>query len=331
MKKLLAGDVGATKTILGIYSAEKGPREPLAEATFSSSQYPGLAALVSAFLSQADLAVEHAVFGVAGPVVNGQATISNLSWRIDQEGLRKELGLKAVTLLNDVEATALGVPLLKPADLHCLNKGEPIPGGTRAVIAAGTGLGEAFLSWDGARYWAHASEGGHADFAPANPLEDDLLQHLRDLWGHVSYERICSGMGIPSLYAYLRESGHAEEPAWLAEQLAEADDPTALIVNAALEQKAQLCTDTLNLFVSVLGVEAGNLALKVLAIGGVYLGGGIPPRIISVLKKGPFMESFCRKGRLSEFMARIPVYVILNPKIALISAAFRGLELFQDS
>jgi len=328
MKKLLAGDVGATKTILGIYAADKGPREPLAEATFSSSQYPSLAALAGAFLTQAKLDVEDACFGVAGPVIDGQATISNLSWLIDQEGLREELRLKSVVLLNDVEATAQGAPLLKPADLHCLNKGDEIQGGTKAVIAAGTGLGEAFLSWDGARYWAHASEGGHADFAPANPLEDDLLQHLRDLWGHVSYERICTGMGLPHIYSYLKESGYAEEPGWLAQQLAETADPTALIVDAALEKKAKLCTDTVNLFCSVLGAEAGNLALKVMALGGVYLGGGIPLRIIHLLESGLFMEAFCCKGRLSELMARIPVYVILDPRIALIGAAFRGLELF---
>jgi glucokinase len=328
MKKLLAGDVGATKTILGIYSAEKGPREPLVEATFPSSQYPGLAALVSAFLSQTDLAVEHAVFGVAGPVIDGQATISNLAWCIDQEGLREELGLYAVVLLNDVEAAAQGVLLLKPAELHCLNKGDEIKGGTKAVIAPGTGLGEAFLFWDGARFRAHASEGGHADFAPANPLEDDLLQHLRDQWGHVSYERVCAGIGLPHIYSYLKESGYAEEPEWLAQQLAGADDPTALIVNTALEKKAKLCTDTVNLFCSVLGAAAGNLALTVMALGGVYLGGGIPLRIIHLLENGLFMEAFCRKGRMSELMTRIPVYVILDPQIALIGAAFRGLAIF---
>ncbi len=331
MRKLLAGDVGATKTILGIYAAEQGPRKPLAEAVFSSSQYPSLAALAGAFLTQAKLAVEDACFGVAGPVINGRTTASNLSWHVDQAELKKELKLKAVTLINDVEAAAQGVPLLKPAELHRLNKGEEIQGGTKAVVAPGTGLGEAFLTWDGARFHAHASEGGQTDFAPTNLLEDDLLQHLRDECGHVSYEHVCSGMGIPYLYAYLRESGYAEEPAWLAQQLAEADDPTALIVHTGLEQKAQLCIGVLDLFCSILGAAAGNLALTVMARGGVYVGGGIPPRIIAALEKGPFMEAFCCKGRLSEVMTRIPVYVILDPKVALIGAAFLGLELFQDS
>jgi len=326
---LLAGDVGATKTNIGIFSPERGPQKPLAEATFSSGQYASLVELVSEFLAQANLDVEHAVFGVAGPVVVGQATITNVPWVIEEAELKEKLKLKSVILLNDLEVVAHGIPLLEPEDLHILNKGKPTPGGTRAVIAPGTGLGEAFLTWDGLRYRAHASEGGHTDFAPSNPLEDNLLHYLRAQWGHVSYERICSGMGIPNIYAYLRDNNYAEEPAWLAEQLAEADDPTALIVNAALENKAKLCNDTLNLFCSVLGAAAGNLVLTVLATGGVYLGGGIPPRIISALKKGPFMEAFYRKGRLSEFMARIPVYVILHPKIALIGAAFCGLELYK--
>jgi glucokinase len=328
MRMLLAGDIGATKINLGIYAADKGPREPLTEATFLSSQYPSLAALAGEFLAEAKLAVEDACFGVAGPVINGQATISNLPWRVDQTELKEKLGLKSVILINDVEATAQGVPLLKPAEVHCLNKGEEIKGGTKAVIAPGTGLGEAILIWDGKRYQAHASEGGHADFAPTNLLEDDLLQHLRDEWGHVSYERVCSGMAIPYLYAYLRERGYAEEPTWLAQQLAETDDPTALIIDAALEQKAQLCVGVLNLFCSILGAEAGNLALKVMATGGVYLGGGIPLRIVAALEQGPFMEAFCCKGRLSDLMTRMPVNVVLNPRIALIGAAFKGLELF---
>jgi glucokinase len=326
---LLVGDIGATKTNLGVYSTDQAPREPIVEETFPTGQYSSLEVLVGEFLAQADLVVDRAVFGVAGPVVGGQATITNLPWAIDGAQLKKKLNLKSVLLLNDLKALAQGVPLLDPEDLHTLNKGEstPDPDGTKAVIAPGTGLGEAFLTWDGSRYRAYASEGGHADFAPTTPLENKLLRYLQEKWGHVSYERICSGMGLPNIYAYLRDSSHAEEPSWLAEQLAGADDQTALIINAALENKAKLCTDTLNLFCSVLGAEAGNLALKVLATGGIYLGGGIPPRIISALEQGPFMEAFCRKGRLSKLMTRIPVYVILNSKIALIGAAFYELEL----
>ena len=329
---LLAGDIGATKTNLGLYSGEKGPRKPLMEATFHSGQYSSLEALASEFLPQSNLDVEHAVFGVAGPVVSGQAAITNLPWVVDRVQLKEKLNVQSVILLNDLEAIAHGVPLLEPDDLLTLNKGEPTLGGTKAVIAPGTGLGEAFLTWDGSRYRAYASEGGHADFAPTNPLENNLLRSLQDKWGHVSYERICSGMGLPNIYDYLRDSGHAEEPAWLTEQFAGADDPTPVIVNAALDEKAscELCEATLALFISVLGSEAGNMALKVLATGGVYLGGGIPPRILPVLKQEGFMQAFLNKGRLSDFLKNVPVFVILNPKIALIGAALYGLELYNE-
>lgn len=327
---LLAGDIGATKTSLGVYSTEKGPREPIVEETFPSSRFSSLEMLVGEFLSQPDLDVDRAVFGVAGPVISGQATITNLSWVVDEAQLKKKLGFSSVFLLNDLKALAQGVPLLKAEDLYIINKGEPSLDGTKAVIAPGTGLGEAFLTWDGSRYRAYASEGGHADFAPTNPLESSLLRYLQEKWGHVSYERICSGMGLPNIYDYLRDSGHADEPAWLAEQLSTADDQTALIINAALENKAKLCTDTLNLFCSVLGAETGNLALKVLATGGVYLGGGIPPRILPALQKEGFMQAFLNKGRLSDVLKNIPVYVILNSKIALIGAAFYGLELCKE-
>jgi glucokinase len=327
---ILAGDIGATKTNLGVYTTEKGPRKPIVEETFPSGQYSSLEALAGEFLSQAQMDVTRAVFGVAGPVFGNQAAITNLPWVIDEAELKKKLNLKSVLLLNDLKAIAQGVPQLKPQELYALNKGVSIPGGTMAVIAPGTGLGEAFLTWDGSRYRAYASEGGHTDFAPTNPLESDLLRYLQEKWGHVSYERICSGMGIPNIYAYFRDSGHTEEPAWLAEQLAAAEDQTAFIVNAALENKAKLCNDSLNLFCSVLGAEAGNLCLKVLATGGVYLGGGIPPRILPALKQGVFMQAFLSKGRLSDLLAKVPVHVILNPKIALIGAALCGLELYNE-
>jgi glucokinase len=329
---LLAGDIGATKTSLGVYSTEKGPREPIVEETFLSSRFSSLEMLVGEFLTQADLDVNRAVFGVAGPVMSGQATITNLSWVIDEVQLKKKLKLQSIHLLNDLKALAQGVPLLESDDLYTLNKVEPTLGGTKAVIAPGTGLGEAFLTWDGSRYRAYPSEGGHTDFAPTNQLESNLLRYLQEKWGHVSYESICSGMGLPNIYDYLRARGHAEEPAWLAEQLAAADDPTPVIVNAALDEKAscELCKATLTLFISVLGSEAGNMALKVLATGGVYLGGGIPPRVLPALKQKIFMQAFLSKGRLSDFLKNVPVYVILNPKIALIGAAFYGLELYKS-
>ena len=326
---LLAGDIGGTKTNLGVYSTEKGPRKPLVEATFPSAQYPSLEALVSDFLKQADVNVDCAAFGVAGPVVGGKATITNLPWVVDETQLRETLNLRSVGLLNDLEAIAHGVPLLEQEDLHTLNERVPAPGGTLAIIAPGTGLGEAFLTWDGSCYRAHASEGGHADFGPTSPLEIGLLRYLQKRLEHVSYDRVCSGLGLPNIYAYLKESGYAEEPSWLAEQLAAAEDPTPVIVNAAFgtEEPCKLCAATLDIFVSVLGAEAGNLALKVLATGGVYLGGGIPPRILPALKQGGFMEAFRNKGRFSDLLARVPVKVILNAKIALLGAAWYGLRL----
>ena len=326
---LLAGDVGGTKTNVGIYSSDKGPREPLFEGTFPSGQYASLEDLVSEFLSKCSIKVDQAIFGVAGAVVGGRAKITNLPWVIEEKQFRETLNIRSVHLLNDLEAIAYGLTLLTRKDLHTLNEGTPISRGTLAVIAPGTGLGEAFLMWDGKRHRAHPSEGGHSDFGPNSMLEIDLLRYLHAKMGHVSYERICSGHGLPNIYAYLKESGYAEEPAWLAEQLAATGDPTPVIVSAALdtEKPCKLCVTTLSIFVSALGGEAGNLALKVMATGGVYLGGGIPPRIISLLDERTFMERFTNKGRFSELVSRIPVHVICNPKIALMGAALYGLEM----
>jgi glucokinase len=325
---LLAGDIGGTKTNLAIFSPEGGPRAPLAEATFSSADYPSMLALVREFLAQVDLKVDRACFGVAGPVVVGEARITNLPWIISEAHLRDALGLSAVWLLNDLLSIAYAIPHLEPDDLHTLNEGEPVQGGALAVIAPGTGLGEAYLVWDGTRYRAHASEGGHADFAPANALQTDLLRHLREQFGHVSYERVCSGPGIRNIYTFLKDSGRTEEPPWLASLLAGADDPVPIVINTGLkdEQACGICSNTLDIFISILGAETGNLALKVLATGGIYLGGGIPPRILPALQQGWLLDAFKRKGRMSDLLARMPVHVILNPKIALLGAACYGLE-----
>ena len=332
---LLAGDIGGTKTILAIYAPGELPGAPLAEKTFPSRRYSNLESIVREFLSDVDLKVDRAAFGVAGPVVGGRVTTTNLPWEMDEAYLREALNLSSVHLLNDLEAIAQAIPLLKGRDLRTLNKGNPLSTGAIALIAPGTGLGEAFLVWDGSRYRAFPSEGGHVGFAPANRLEAELLLYLRDRrqFDHVSYERVCSGLGLPTIYAFLKERGHGEEPAWLADQLAAADDPTPVIVHAALDKNrlSELCVATLNMFVSILGAEAGNLALKVLATGGVYLGGGIPPRVLSVLENGRFMEAFLRKGRMSALLARMPVRIILNPKAALLGTACRGLELYDAS
>ena len=328
MKTILAGDIGGTKTNLAIYSFEAGPRAPLAEATFPSGEYPSLETLAREFLAGVDLPVDRGAFGVAGPVVSGQATITNLPWVMDEEQLQESLNLSSVRLLNDLLAIAHSVPALEAVDLHTLNEGEAEPGGAIAVVAPGTGLGEAYLTWEGARYRACASEGGHTSFAPDTPLQLDLLRFLLGRFEHVSCERVCSGKGLPNIYAFLKENGRGEEPTWLAEQLAETDDPTPVIVRAALDgdRPCDLCVVTLNTFVSILGSEAGNLALKVLATGGVYLGGGVPPRILSALDNSRFMAAFQNKGRLADLLGRIPVHVILNPKAALLGAACYGLD-----
>jgi glucokinase len=277
--------------------------------------------------------VSRASFGVAGPVVAGQATITNLPWRMDENRLKEVLDIPMACLMNDLMAVANAVPFLEPGDLHTLDEGEVAVGGSVAVIAPGTGLGEAYLTWDGYRCQAYASEGGHVDFAPVNELQVELLSYLQVRCDHVSYERVCSGKGIPNIYDFLKESGYAGEPSWLAEQLSSAADRTPVIINAAFnEQKpCELCSATLSTFVTILGAEAGNLALKVLETGGVYLGGGIPPRILAALEKEQFMTSFRSKGRLSVILSKMPVHVILNPKAALLGAACYGLELYKDT
>lgn len=329
---LLAGDIGGTKTSLAVYSPEAGPRAPVAQSTFPSGSYPSLETIVQEFLERVKLPIERASFGVAGPVVAGKAKITNLPWTIEESRLKDALDLESVTLLNDLEAIAHGIPFLQPVDLYTLNEGRPQPGGALAVVAPGTGLGEAFLVWEGTRYRVHPSEGGHVDFGPADSLQVELVRFLRRRYDHVSYERVCSGRGLPNLYAFLKESGHAPEPAWLAKRLAAASDPAPVIVNAALEdtEGCELCTATLNLFVSILGAEAGNMTLKVMATGGVFLGGGIPPRILPMLEGGRFMQAFRHKGRFVELLENVPVHVIRNPALALFGAACHVLDATPD-
>ncbi len=324
---LLAGDIGGTKTKLAIFSPERGPRMPLTEATFPSASYASLEALVKEFLAQISIPVDRASFGVAGPVLAGRATITNLPWVIDESQLQRALNLSSVHLLNDLEAIAHAVPSLEPGELHTLHQGQAVPKGNIAVIAPGTGLGEAFLTWNGAAYQTHTSEGGHCDFAPTNELEIGLLRYVLARFEHVSYERVCSGKGIPNIYAYLTERADTAELPALSEQLARAEDRTPLIVNAALDGTSERCVATANTFVSILGSEAGNLALKVLATGGIYLGGGIPPRLLSFLQNGGFLEAFRRKGRFVALLEQMPVHVILNPTVALFGAACYGMEM----
>ena len=320
---ILAGDIGGTKTNLALFDAESWPGPAIAEGTFPSGDYPDLETLVKEFLRGIEYHVHYAGFGVAGPVVNGTAKITNLPWTMDEVGLAQALDLKSVRLINDVLALAHALTLLSEKDLHLLKNGSAFKGGSLAVIAPGTGLGEAFLTWDGIKYQAHPSEGGHSDFAPADSKQSALLEYLRNKYGHVSYERVCSGSGLVNIYDFLKESGCGHEPEWLTEKLALSKDRTPIIVKAAMDEKmpCPLCQETLEIFADVLGAEAGNMALKIVASGGVYLGGGIPPRIIPVLKAGSFLKAFVNKGRMSNLLEKIPVNVILNPKSALLGAA----------
>jgi glucokinase len=322
---LLAGDIGGTKTVLALCSDETGPHHCIKQARYISAEFDSLTDIIADFIGRFDIQPSLACFGVAGPVHGNRVQVTNLPWHIDGRAVSKALHGVPVYLLNDLEAIANAIPILEPEDVEILKPGEAEPEGPIAVVAPGTGLGEAFLFWDGRRYRAIASEGGHTDFAPATALELELLSFLLPRLGHVSYERVCSGIGIPNLYAFLHETGKYPQPAWLAEELAMAKDPTPVIVRAAQAGKAPICEATLDLFLSILGSEAGNMVLQVLATGGVYLAGGIPPRILTQLRGDTFLRAFTRKGRFSDLLGRVQIAVITDAQSALHGAANYGL------
>jgi glucokinase len=326
---LIAGDIGGTKTDLAIYSIEAGPHAPLAQAQFHSADYPSLQAMVSEFLAQGKVPVEHASFDVAGPVINGYVKTTNLPWTMDEISLAKDLNLMSVHLMNDLEAVARAVPVLRTIDLVTLNEGQPVSKGPIAVIAPGTGLGESFLTWDGSQYVAHSSEGGHSDFAPTDERQIHLLEYLLQRFDHVGVERVCSGVGVPNIYEYLRDVEQIPERPEITQLLASAKDHTKEIVEAANDSNnpCELSRATVNMLVSILASEAGNLALKVLATGGVYIAGGVALHLLDSLKDPRFLRVFARKGRFKDLMARIPVHVITAPA-ALIGAASYGLEIY---
>ncbi len=326
---LLIGDIGGTKTDLAIVS-DTGEVEPEFQSTFKSADHPSLESIIQIFLANTQVTITKAVFGVAGPVVDGEAQITNLPWRISEKKLRETFKFDQARLLNDLEAIAYAVPNLPARDLAALNgdiSNRPTDK-NKAVIAPGTGLGEAILFYHANAYHVMPSEGGHASFAPNSLFEIGLLRSLLEKYSHVSYERVCSGgLGIPNIYSYLKENKYAEEAEHIKKAIEQAADPTPIIVQAGLKHESEMCIQTLNAFVSILGAEASNLALKVMALGGVYLGGGIPPKILPKLKDGTFMAAFVRKGRFSDMLAQIPVYVILNQKPALLGAAHYARDL----
>lgn len=322
---ILAGDTGGTNTRLAIAERdEHGRLRIVSEATFRSTRYAGLHKIAAEFLARQTQIPEAACFGVAGPVHNNRCKTMNLSWVVDGAELSAELGIQHVAVINDLEANAYGIACLDPDDYDAVNAGDPQATGHAVVVSPGTGLGEAGMFWNGRCYVPIATEGGHTDFAPRTPLEYELGQHLAKEYEHLSYERIVSGPGLVNIYEFLRDSGRGEEPDWLASEM-QAKDPAAAISAAALSQRSPLCEQTLDVFLELFGAEAGNMALKFMARGGVWLGGGIVVKVLPRLKSTPhFLNGFTSKGRLTELMKKIPVRVILNDKTALLGAAAHG-------
>jgi len=315
---ILAGDVGATKTILGLFSSGNGRPTLVSQRTFRSAAYKGLAAMVHEFLPQGNNAVA-ACFGVAGPVVNGAAEVTNLSWFVEAKTLASDLKLERVSLINDIVAIGYGVSALRENDFLVLNQGSNVGPANAAVIAAGTGLGECALYWDGKRHIPIASEAGHADFAPYDEISTELIRYLhgKGLFSHV--EQILSGPGLFNIYCFLRDTSGIPETTEIAEALC-AEDPAAVIVRAASAGQCRLCVRTLEIFVSAYGAEAGNLALRTVAVGGIYLAGGIARRILGNLQDGCFMKWFVNKDHQSALLSQIPVRIILNENTPLFGA-----------
>ena len=324
---LIAADIGGTKTDLAIYSTESGPRSPLAQTEVPSADYPSLQAIVAEFLAKVDMSVDVASFAVAGPVIEGHVKTTNLPWVMDEDTLARDLNLRAAHLMNDLEAVARSVPVLQAADLVTLNEGEAVVTGPIAVIAPGTGLGESFLTWNGSQYLAHGSEGGHSDFAPTDERQIHLLKYLLQRFDHVGVERVCSGVGVPNIYEYLRDEEQIPESPDVARAIASAKDRTKAIIAAATDphNSSALCRATVDILTSILASEAGNLFLKVLATGGVYVAGGIALHVLDSLQEPRFMQTFARKGRFQNLMERVPVHVI-TARGALVGAAAYGLD-----
>jgi glucokinase len=316
---ILAGDIGGTNARLAYFQPQNGRLQLLSERVFPSRDYSELGEIVSKFLSDSATRPEAACFGIAGPVHNGRVEVSNLPWVIDQSRLAKQIQLPATLLINDLEANAWGIGALSPGDLVALNQVAPSVG-NQAVIAPGTGLGEAGLFWNGSQHQVFACEGGHVDFAPQGDLQIELLRILASRYGHVSYERVLSGPGLVNVYEFLREKGRGQEPAGFAAQLSQGD-AAAAISRAALDGSNPLAEQALDMWVSVYGAEAGNLALKTMATGGIFLGGGISPKILQKLTGPLFMRAFLEKGRLRALLENMPVHVITNDKVGLFGAA----------
>ncbi|HKF49267.1 MAG TPA: glucokinase [Terracidiphilus sp.] len=317
---ILAGDVGGTKVHLALYDFTNGKLDYRREERFPAKDYSGLEAIVTEFL-RADKATA-ACFGVPGPVRDGRLRLTNLPWTLDARELSHSLNIDHVFLINDLEANGYGIAELQPDQIYTLSEGDPSQIGNRALIAAGTGLGEGLLTWNGRIHVPYPSEGGHADYAPRNEDEIDLFRFLKQKYnGRISFERVVSGMGMTNIFEFLRDVRGMDVEPDLAEKIAAAPDANAVITEKGLSGKSEICVRTLDMFVSAYGAEAGNLALKVLSVSGLYLGGGIAPRILEKLKDGTFMKAFTDKGRLSQLLINMPVRVILESRAAVLGAA----------
>jgi glucokinase len=317
---ILAGDIGGTKTLLAVF--EPGARTPAFEETYPSGEHATFDLILDAFVARHAPRVDSACLGIAGPVKRGRSQATNLPWVVDAAEVAQKLGIdiQGAQLINDVEANAWGIGALGPDDLASLNAGAPDASGNEAIIAAGTGLGEAGLYWDGRSHRPFATEGGHADFAPRDELEVELLRYLVARYGRISVERLTSGPGLVNIYEFLRDTGRGEEPAWLKEQMIVGERGRAISA-AAKEQTSPLCVQALDMFMSIYGAEAGNLALKLMSTAGLYVGGGIAPKNLWKIQDGTFMKAFVAKGRMQPLLEAMPVQVILNQRTALLGAA----------
>ena len=324
--RVLAGDVGGTNARLALAEVE-GPSVRIdRERRYASRDYPGLAPIVREFLRECQERPQRACFGVACQLVGDECRAANLPWTIAVQSLAAEIGVPRTAVINDFAAAGHGLACLTPPDLATLQAGEPDATGPVALLGAGTGLGEAFLLWDGTHRRVHSSEGGHTDFAPRDDVQFGFAEYLRRRYGHASRERVLSGPGLADAYLYLASAGRApEQPAVRAEM--EREDPAAVVTRHALAGSDALCSDALDLFVEAFGAQAGDLALTVVATGGVYLAGGIAPRIVERLRDGPFLAAFRDKGRKAGFLSRVPIHVVLNPDVGLLGAAAAAARL----
>ncbi len=318
---ILACDVGGTSTRVALFEPVADRAVMVGSETVRSAQYPSLAAIVEAFRSRHPDALTAACFGVAGPVSEGRCLTTNLPWHVEVRQLQTVLGASRVTLINDLVANAWGIDWLTANDVVSLHAGQPDATGNRAVISPGTGLGEAGMICVDGRYRPFASEGGHAEFGPRSDTQFDLARYLERRFGRVSYENVLSGPGLVNIYTFLRNSARADEPEWFAEALKQTD-PAARISEAALNDELPICVDAMRIFLKIFGAEAGNLSLKLMATGGIWLGGGIVPKIMPLIVSTPyFMEGFTAKGKLSHIVEKIPIMAIRNQQTALLGAA----------